>query len=79
MVALAGGVFMTSRYTGGIAAAGLMAAVAAGGSFGTGLAVLVAAAACSTLTARGLRGRPAVGEPVASADGVRPPREAAAG
>jgi MFS family permease len=58
MVALAGGVFMTARYTGGIGAAGLMAAVAPSGRFASGLAVLCAAAALAAVTSMGLRARP---------------------
>lgn len=57
-VALAGGVFMTMRYTGGIAAAGLAAAVADGDAFVAGMAVVAAAAALSLLTSAGLPGRP---------------------
>jgi MFS family permease len=61
-VAVAGGVFMTARYTGGIAASGLAAAVTAGPEFATGFAVLAVAAACSVVTAGWLTGRPAPGE-----------------
>jgi len=56
-VALAGGVFMTMRYTGGIAAAGLAAAVADGDAFVAGAAVLVVAAVLSLGTSAGLPGR----------------------
>lgn len=51
MVGVASGVFMTARYTGGIAAAGLAAAVASSGAFRPGFAVLLAAAALSLATA----------------------------
>jgi MFS family permease len=61
MVGVASGVFMTVRYTGGIAAAGLAAAVASTDSFTAGFTVLAAAAACSLLTATGL----AAGAPAA--------------
>ncbi|WP_217915150.1 MFS transporter [Miltoncostaea marina] len=53
-VAMAGGLFMTMRYTGGIAATGVAAAVGAGDAFGAGLAVLAVAAALSLATASGL-------------------------
>lgn len=56
MVGVASGVFMTSRYTGGIAAAGLAAAVASSEAFQTGFAVLLAAAAVSVVTALALAG-----------------------
>ncbi len=55
-VGVASGVFMTSRYTGGIAAAGLAAAVASSGAFQTGFAVLLGAAALSVVTALALTG-----------------------
>jgi len=58
MVGVAGGVFMTVRYTGGIAAAGLASAVAAAGDFRAGFVVLSAAALLSLATAAGLSGRP---------------------
>ena len=57
MVGVASGVFMTVRYTGGIAAAGLAAAVASSGAFQTGFAVLAGAAAVSILTAGALSAR----------------------
>jgi DHA2 family methylenomycin A resistance protein-like MFS transporter len=60
-VALAGGVFMTMRYTGGIAAAGLAAAVADGDAFAAGAAVVAVAAALSLISAAGLPGREAAG------------------
>jgi hypothetical protein len=50
-VGVASGVFMTARYTGGIAAAGLAAAVASSGGFRTGFVVLAVAAALSVATA----------------------------
>lgn len=67
MVGVAAGVFMTVRYTGGIAAAGLAATVAASGAFGSGFTVLAAAAVLSMFTASALfpaARRPA--EPVVS-------------
>lgn len=54
MVGVASGVFMTARYTGGIAAAGLAAAVASSGAYRTGLVVLAAAAVLSVATASAL-------------------------
>jgi MFS family permease len=54
MVGVASGVFMTSRYTGGIAAAGVAAAVAASGDFRAGFVVLLAAALLSLVTAAAL-------------------------
>jgi hypothetical protein len=54
MVGVAAGVFMTVRYTGGIAATGLAAAVASSAAFGTGFTVLTAAAVASTFTAAAL-------------------------
>ena len=54
MVGVAAGVFMTVRYTGGIAATGLAAAVASSAAFGTGFTVLTAAAIASMLTAAAL-------------------------
>jgi EmrB/QacA subfamily drug resistance transporter len=65
MVGVASGVFMTVRYTGAIAAAGLSAAVAASGAFTTGFVVLAAAAALSLLTAGTLATRPARSEAAA--------------
>ncbi len=63
MVGVASGVFMTVRYTGGIAAAGLASAVASSGAFMAGFAVLAGAAGLSVLTAGALTGAPrAVGE-----------------
>ena len=59
MVGVASGVFMTVRYTGGIAAAGLVAAVASSGAFQTGFEVLAAAAALSMLSAGALSGHAA--------------------
>jgi DHA2 family methylenomycin A resistance protein-like MFS transporter len=56
MVGVASGVFMTSRYTGGIAAAGIAAAVASSGAFQTGFVVLLGAAVLSVLTAMALAG-----------------------
>ncbi len=56
MVGVASGVFMTSRYTGGIAAAGLAAAVASSEAFRSGFAVLLVAAALSLVTALALTG-----------------------
>jgi MFS family permease len=68
MVGVASGVFMTVRYTGGIAAAGLAAAVASSGAFATGFAVLAAAAALSLLSASALAAAPRRrGEAVTSA------------
>jgi MFS family permease len=58
-VAVAGGVFMTVRYTGGIAASGLAAAVIAAAAFRAGFAVLAIAATASLATAWWLAGRPA--------------------
>lgn len=57
MVGVGSGVFMTVRYTGGIAAAGLSAAVASSGAFGPGFTVLAAAAALSVVTAGALAAR----------------------
>lgn len=57
MVGVASGVFMTARYTGGIAAAGLAAAVASSGAFRSGFVVLLAAAALSLVTAAALPSR----------------------
>jgi MFS family permease len=74
-VALAGGVFMTIRYTGAIAAAGLAAAVADGDAFVAGMVVLAAAAAVSILTATGLQAR-APARVVAVVGGPRDSREA---
>ena len=58
-VAMAGGLFMTMRYTGGIAATGVAAAVGAGDVFGAGLAALAVAAALSLATSAGLSAGPA--------------------
>lgn len=54
IVGVASGVFMTVRYTGGIAAAGLAAAVASSGAFRTGFVILAAAAVLSVLSAGAL-------------------------
>ncbi len=54
MVGVASGVFMTVRYTGGIAAAGLAAAVASSGAFRTGFVVLAVAAMLSLVSAGAL-------------------------
>ncbi len=51
MVGVASGVFMTVRYTGGIAAAGLAAAVASSGGFRAGFVVLAIAAVLSMVSA----------------------------
>ena len=56
MVGVASGVFMTVRYTGGIAASGLAAAVASSGDFQAGFTVLVGAALVSIATAMALTG-----------------------
>ena len=56
MVGVASGVFMTVRYTGGIAAAGLAAAVASSGDFQAGFTVLLGAAVVSIATALALAG-----------------------
>jgi EmrB/QacA subfamily drug resistance transporter len=56
MVGVASGVFMTSRYTGGIAAAGIAAAVASSEAFQAGFAVLLGAAVLSVVTATALAG-----------------------
>ena len=56
MVGVASGVFMTVRYTGGIAAAGLAAAVASSGDFRPGFTVLLGAALVSIATATALTG-----------------------
>lgn len=58
MVGVATGVFMTVRYTGGIAAAGLSAAVASSGGFRAGFVVLAGAAALSLLSSGVLAARP---------------------
>lgn len=58
MVGVASGVFMTVRYTGAIAAAGLAAAVAGSDAFTAGFAVLTIAAALSLATATALAARP---------------------
>jgi len=58
LVGVASGVFMTVRYTGAIAAAGLAAAVAGSDAFTTGFAVLAVAAALSVATAAALANRP---------------------
>lgn len=57
MVGVASGVFMTVRYTGGIAAAGLAAAVASSGAFRTGFVVLAVAAVLSVGSAGALATR----------------------
>ena len=68
LVGVASGVFMTSRYTGGIAAAGIAAAVASSDAFRAGFAVLAAAAAVSVASAFALaRGRVRRDEAPASA------------
>ena len=54
VVGVASGVFMTVRYTGGIAAAGLAAAVASSGAFRTGFVVLAVAAVLSVVSAGAL-------------------------
>lgn len=56
LVGVASGVFMTVRYTGGIAAAGLAAAVATSGDFRSGFTVLLGAALLSIATAAALTG-----------------------
>ena len=56
MVGVASGVFMTVRYTGGIAASGLAAAVASSGDFRSGFTVLLGAALVSIATAAALTG-----------------------
>jgi predicted MFS family arabinose efflux permease len=56
MIGIASGVFMTVRYTGGIAASGLAAAVASSGAFSAGFTVLVCAAVLSLGTAAALTG-----------------------
>ncbi len=56
MVGVASGVFMTVRYTGGIAASGLAAAVASSGDFRAGFTVLLGAALVSIATAIALAG-----------------------
>lgn len=53
----AAGLFMTARYAGGIAAAGLTAGAADSGAFRAALAALLAAALLSLLTASGLAAR----------------------
>lgn len=61
MVGVAAGVFMTSRYTGGIAASGIAAAVASSGAFQSGFLVLATAAVASVASALALardRSRP---------------------
>ncbi len=65
MVGVASGVFMTVRYTGAIAAAGLAAAVAGSSAFTTGFVVLAVAAALSIVTASALATRPAHAEAAA--------------
>jgi MFS family permease len=54
MVGVASGVFMTARYTGGIAASGIAAAVASSQAFRSGFVVLAAAAVASVATALAL-------------------------
>ncbi len=67
-VGVATGVFTTMRYTGGIAAAGLAAAVSSSGQFRTGFAVLIAGAALSLVSASALRGgRPRPAEALTAA------------
>lgn len=56
MVGVASGVFMTVRYTGGIAASGLAAAVASSGDFQAGFTVLLGAGLASIATAMALAG-----------------------
>ena len=73
MVGVASGVFMTSRYTGGIAAAGLAAAVASSGAFRTGFAVLLGAAMLSLVSASLLTRRGAA-VPVDPVGASRSPR-----
>ena len=65
MVGVASGVFMTVRYTGAIAAAGLAAAVAGSDAFTTGFVVLAVAAALSIVTAGALATQPAHAEAAA--------------
>lgn len=67
MVGVSSGVFMTVRYTGGIAASGLAAAVASSTTFRPGFAVLLCAAALSLVSAGFLTGRRRVGGAPASA------------
>ena len=67
MVGVASGVFMTVRYTGAIAAAGLAAAVAGSSAFTAGFVVLAVAATLSIVTAGALATRPAHAEAAASA------------
>jgi MFS family permease len=58
MVGVASGVFMTARYTGGIAASGIAAAVASSEAFRSGFVVLAVGAAISVAPAAALaRGR----------------------
>lgn len=59
MVGVASGVFMTVRYTGGIAATGIAAAVASTDAFRAGFAVLAVAAVASIATAWALAAAPA--------------------
>ena len=66
------GVFSTARYTGGIAAAGVAAAVSSSGGFRTGFAVLLGAAALSLVSAAALTGRSSGRVPVADHPSVRP-------
>lgn len=56
MVGVASGVFMTVRYTGGIAASGLAAAVASSNGFRSGFTILLGAAVASIATALALAG-----------------------
>jgi hypothetical protein len=72
MVGVATGVFSTSRYTGGIAAAGVAAAVSSSGAFRTGFAVLLGAAALSLVSGAALTGRAARRAPAADHPSVRP-------
>jgi DHA2 family methylenomycin A resistance protein-like MFS transporter len=76
MVGVASGVFMTARYTGGIAAAGLAAAVASSGGFRAGFAVLLGAALLSLVTGSLLAGgAPAAANAIrTSGPSAAPPR-----
>ncbi|MGD9570760.1 MAG: MFS transporter [Thermoleophilia bacterium] len=71
MVGVANGVFMTSRYTGGIAATGVAGAVAASGAYRTGFVVLLVAAVASLATAAALSTRGRGGAPVPWTDTTR--------
>ena len=73
MVGVATGVFSTARYTGGIAAAGVAAAVASSDAFRTGFAVLLGAAALSLVSGAALAGgHPGRRAPAADHPSVRP-------